>query len=94
MLPEENFIAEINGRKTSLYTLKNNLGLSAQITNYGAALVGVFAPDKEGRFEDVVLGYENIQDYASDPYFHGAIVGGLPTGLATENSRSMGRNIS
>ena len=75
MLPEENFIAEINGRKTSLYTLKNNLGLSAQITNYGAALVGFFAPDKEGRFEDVVLGYENIQDYASDPYFHGAIVG-------------------
>ena len=75
MLQKENFIGEINGRKTNLYTLKNNLGLSAQITNYGAALVSISVPDKEGNFEDVVLGYENIQDYEADKYFHGAIVG-------------------
>ena len=75
MLQEENFIAEIHGKKTGLYTLRNSFGLSAQITNYGAALVGISVPDRGGNFEDVVLGYKNIHDYVADKYYHGAIVG-------------------
>lgn len=75
MLQKDNFIAEINGKETNLFTLRNNFGLSAQVTNYGAALVEVMVPDKEGKFEDVVLGYENIADYQADKYYHGAIVG-------------------
>ncbi len=75
MIQEENFIAEIDGKETGLFTLKNNQGVSVDVTNYGAALVSIFVPDKQGSFEDVILGYNSVHDYQADQYYHGAIVG-------------------
>lgn len=82
MLQEKNFVSEINGKKTGLFTLRNSNGLFAQITNYGAALAAMFVPDKEGNFEDVVLGYETIDGYVADKYFHGAVVGRFANRIA------------
>ena len=57
-------------RPVKLYTLTNNNGLSAQITNYGAILVSLFTPDNEGKMDDVVLGKDSLEDYlAGHPYF-------------------------
>jgi len=45
------------------YTLKNDAGMSVVITNFGARIVSVNVPDKDGVFRDVVLGFDDIQSY-------------------------------
>lgn len=59
----------------NLYTLKNSSGSVMKVTDYGAIIVSLTMPDREGKFEDVVLGYDNLDGYVkNNPYF-GAIVG-------------------
>lgn len=58
-----------------LYTLKNKNGMEVRITNYGGIITHLWVPDKNGKLEDVVLGFDNLEDYlGSHPYF-GAIIG-------------------
>ncbi|HVO75490.1 MAG TPA: aldose epimerase family protein [Ignavibacteriaceae bacterium] len=64
-----------DGSPVFLYSLKNNSGMKVNIINYGAIVTHVFAPDKNGRFEDVVLGYDTLKGYINDKVFLGAIVG-------------------
>jgi aldose 1-epimerase len=66
----------IDGKKTSLFILKNKHGLEAAITNYGGKVVSLLIPDRNGNFADVVLGFSSIHDYltAKGPYF-GALIG-------------------
>lgn len=63
------------GELVSLYTLTNSNGLSAQVTNYGAILVALHVPDRDGQLADVVLGKDSLEGYlAGHPYF-GATTG-------------------
>jgi aldose 1-epimerase len=66
-----------DGTPVSLYTLKNANGIEVRITNFGGIITGVDAPDREGRFDDVVLGYDTLTPYIEHkgtPYF-GALIG-------------------
>ncbi|MCL2051217.1 MAG: galactose mutarotase [Lachnospiraceae bacterium] len=59
----------------TLYSLTNANGMQADLMNYGAALVNLFVPDKNGVLADVVTGYDNLDAYlGSHPYF-GVVVG-------------------
>jgi aldose 1-epimerase len=63
------------GESVSLYTLEGPGGLRARITNYGGIVTELHVPDREGRSEDVVLGFSTLAPYlAGHPYF-GALVG-------------------
>ena len=61
------FVSEVDGKPTALYVLKNNKGAEACVTNWGGRLVSVMVPDREGKMTDVVLGYDNIQQYVQFP---------------------------
>ncbi|HRX83557.1 MAG TPA: aldose epimerase family protein [Phycisphaerae bacterium] len=64
-----------DGESVDLYTLTNTQGMTMRVTNYGAIVVALTAPDRDGKFADVVLGYDHLDDYLkSSPYF-GAVVG-------------------
>jgi len=64
-----------DGTEVDIYTLKNANGMTAKITNYGGIVTELYAPDRKGKFQDVVLGYENLEKYLeSSPYF-GALIG-------------------
>jgi aldose 1-epimerase len=64
-----------DGQQVDLYTLRNTRGAEAQIMNYGAIVVSLKVPDRNGKFGDVVLGFKDFDGYMkNDPYF-GAIVG-------------------
>jgi aldose 1-epimerase len=64
-----------DGQEVRLYTLTNAKGLEARVMTYGAIVVSLKVPDKKGKMDDVVLGYDNLDSYVkSSPYF-GAIVG-------------------
>ena len=66
------FETEINEKPTKLFTLRNDKGMVVSLTNYGAKIVSVYAADKNGKFEDVVLGFSSIADYQKYGASHGA----------------------
>lgn len=76
LIPAESFETSVDGKDVSLHTLKNG-DLTMQVTNFGARVVSLWTPDKEGNMEDIVLGYNNINDYVNNPgeRFLGAVVG-------------------
>lgn len=63
-----------DGRNVDIYTLINDNGMTATITNFGGIVVSLCVPDRNGKFEDVVLGCDKLENYYSSPYF-GAIIG-------------------
>nr|MBP8777687.1 galactose mutarotase [Bacteroidaceae bacterium] len=72
------FVDTIKGKATALYTLKNKNGMEVCITNFGGRVVSIMAPDKNGKFQDVVLGFDNIKQYAdtkNTPSDYGASIG-------------------
>lgn len=69
------FEKEVNGKKTTLYTLRNESGMVVTLTNYGAKIVSIFTPDKNGNMADVTLGYNNIDGFVKGESGFGAIVG-------------------
>ncbi|RHS81672.1 galactose mutarotase [Firmicutes bacterium AM43-11BH] len=71
----ETFGSTSKKEEAVLYTLTNENGMSASITNYGAALVKLNVPDKEGKLRDVVLGYDDVTGYEKGGGSFGAPVG-------------------
>jgi aldose 1-epimerase len=64
-----------DGTPVELFTLTNQNGVRVQITNYGGIITTLLVPDKNGNFEDVVLGYYTLEEYlAKSPHF-GCLVG-------------------
>ena len=64
-----------DGQRVALYTLTNANGIRARITNYGAILVSLEVPDRDGKLADITLGYDTLDGYLTrHPYF-GATVG-------------------
>ncbi|MFO7939507.1 MAG: aldose epimerase family protein [Bacteroidales bacterium] len=63
------------GEPVVRYTLQNAAGASVQLLNYGARLTAIHVPDRQGRFENVILSYPHWQQYIDDPYYFGAVIG-------------------
>lgn len=74
-LDPKKFQTEVNGEPVALYILKNNAGVEVCMTNYGARIVSVMVPDKNGVMKDVVLGFDNIDDYINISNNFGATIG-------------------
>ncbi|MGN1314920.1 MAG: aldose epimerase family protein [Lachnospiraceae bacterium] len=71
----EGFGSTKEGREVYLYTMENSRGMKASVTNYGANLVRLLVPDKNGKAEDVVLGFDQVAGYEENPSFFGALIG-------------------
>lgn len=64
-----------DGRTAYLYTVENKNGMKAVFTDYGAILVSLYVPDRDGSVDDVVLGFDNIEDYFVNGPNFGATIG-------------------
>jgi aldose 1-epimerase len=64
-----------DGTPVEIYTLRNGHGMEARIMTYGGIVASLKVPDKNGKFSDVVLGYDNLDDYVKNNPFFGALVG-------------------
>ena len=64
------------GENVDLYVLRNVNGMETKITNFGGIVVALTAPDRNGAFADVVLGFNDLESYLTknNPYF-GALIG-------------------
>lgn len=76
LLSADSFTATVKGEQVQLYTLSNSNGLTVQLTNYGARIVSMWVPDNTGEMQDVVWGYNSIEEYlATTSIYSGPIVG-------------------
>lgn len=64
-----------NGEKIYRYFIENTKGMKAGVINYGAILVNLYVPDKDGSTEDVVLGYDTLEPYFENGNCFGATIG-------------------
>jgi aldose 1-epimerase len=64
-----------DGREVKIFTLTNAHGMTARVTEYGAILVGLTAPDRQGHLADVTLGYDTLAGWLTSPSYFGATVG-------------------
>ena len=64
-----------DGRDIMLYTISNSKGMQAAVSNLGAAIVKLMVPDSKGQVADVVLGYDNGEDYLENGCFFGVVIG-------------------
>lgn len=68
--------------KASLYTLRNRAGLIAKITDFGANLVELWVPDRDGQMADIVLGFNNLADYETNEPSFGSTIGRVANRIA------------
>ncbi len=66
---------KVDSKEVFLFILKNENGMVVKITNYGGIVTSILAPDINGKFDDVVLGYDNLDGYLKETPYFGAIVG-------------------
>lgn len=64
-----------DGHEADLYTLTNRKGMEVTITNFGGIIVSLKVPDKSGKLDDVVLGYDSLEGYLVNKAFFGALIG-------------------
>ncbi|HXG11823.1 MAG TPA: aldose epimerase family protein [Gemmataceae bacterium] len=64
-----------DGQAVELFVLTNANGMQVSITNYGGIITALTAPDRNGKFADVVLGFDNLDSYLAGHPFFGAIAG-------------------
>jgi len=74
-ITKKNYGKTPDGKEVDIFTLSNNNGMSAKIMNYGATITSIIVPDRNGKLEDVVLGYDKLDDYCANKLYFGAIVG-------------------
>lgn len=63
------------GVPATLYIFTNRYGCEVSVCNYGGAIVSIKVPDRDGKFADIVLGYDDLEGYMSRKYFFGVAVG-------------------
>ncbi len=74
-IEKQSFGALADGTEVVLYTLVNAQGMRATITNYGGIVVSLTAPDRDGTFADVVLGFDTLAEYVTHSPYFGCLVG-------------------
>ncbi len=72
---KELFGKTAEGQDVDIYTLRNKSGVEVRITNYGGIVVSLKAPDRAGKLDDIVLGFDSLGGYLGDHPYFGAIVG-------------------
>ena len=71
-----------DGREVSMFTLVNANGYKVRITDLGAKIVSLEAPDRNGKVADVVLGYDSLKQYLKGDKFYGSTVGRFANRIA------------
>ncbi|HKJ41999.1 MAG TPA: aldose epimerase family protein [Sunxiuqinia sp.] len=69
------FEKTIDGKKTDLFTLENTNGMRVDLTNFGAKVVSILVPDRDGNMTDVCLGFKSVTEYQEGQKQYGAVIG-------------------
>lgn len=81
-LKSDSFGTMPDGTPVKIYTLANSRGMTVKITEYGGIITELWVPDRQGKPDDVVLGFDNLQEYTKGHPFFGAIAGRVANRIA------------
>jgi aldose 1-epimerase len=88
------FERTVDGQAVKLYSLSNRKGMQVLLTNYGATVVSLTMPDKNGKWADILLGYDSLEGYQSGKSYFGAIVGRYANRIAKGRFKLEGKEYS
>ncbi len=74
-LTTKDFGTTKDGKKATLYIMENSNGMKVSICDYGATVVNIIVPDRNGKFADVALGYDSVNGYDENGTYYGAFIG-------------------
>lgn len=74
-MKQQSYGSTLEGREGTVYILENSKGMKVEVLDFGATIVKMEVPDKEGNLVDVVLGYDTVSGYQQGSIFLGATVG-------------------
>ncbi len=83
-----------NGDNAYIVTLENSAGVRVQVTNFGAKLVSILVPDRNGNRDNVILGYKCLDHYLGGHPYLGATVGRVANRIANASFQLNGRTIN
>lgn len=81
-LQPRNFEGEVGGKRTRLFTLRNQRGMSVSFTNLGGKILQIVVPDRDGKMDDVALGYDSVQGVVDGQASIGAFIGRFANRIA------------
>ncbi|MFN0109859.1 MAG: aldose epimerase family protein [Blastocatellia bacterium] len=93
-LKKESFGKLLDGTEVDSYTLTNKNGVEVKITNYGATITSIKAPDRSGKMDDVTLGYDNIAGYLDKNPHLGSLAGRYANRIANGEFKLGGKTIT
>ncbi len=64
-----------DGQKATLYTLENKNGMKVSFCDFGAVIVNIIVPDRDGKMEDIALGYDSVTGYETNGPGYGSFIG-------------------
>lgn len=63
LMSDSAFTKTVDGKEIKLYTLDSGNGIMMQVSNFGGRVISLWTPDKDGKYEDIVFGHNNIDEY-------------------------------
>lgn len=95
-LKAEDFQTVVDGKPVDLFVLRNNKGMEACVTNFGALILSIMVADRDGKMENVVIGCDNINDAMklSKEYYIGATIGPVAGRILNGRFRIAGKDYS
>jgi len=81
-LDPQNFEGEVGGKRVRLFTLRNGRGMSVSFTNLGGKILQIVVPDRDGKMDDVALGYDSLQGVVQGQASIGAFIGRFANRIA------------
>jgi aldose 1-epimerase len=93
MAIEKGNFGSVNEKKVEYFVLKNKAGMEAKVITLGATLVSLTAIDRNGKFDDVVLGYDDAEGYLSNPCYFGCTVGRYANRISNSKFKMDGKEI-
>ena len=83
-----------DGKKVWLFCLTNKKGMEVKITNYGATITSIKVTDRNGKIDDVVIGFDDLKSYQSEHIYCGSIVGRYGNRIAKGKFKLNGKEYS
>lgn len=81
-----------DGEKATLYTMTNKNGMKVSVSDYGAVIVDIIVPDREGKFADINLGYDSVTGYEGNAPGYGSFLGRVANRIAGAKFTVNGKN--
>ena len=94
MITKQPFGKTADGTPVDIYTLTNAKGMEARIMTYGGIIVSLKVPDRNGKFDDVELGFDSLEPYLKGHPFFGALVGRYGNRIAKGKFKISGKEYS